>query len=256
MAATLDQTGTYRIGDTLPHGWHWLYFPEVVPQRFLGQDGHPAPGVTMPPVSLPRRMWAGGRLLFDAKIALGTEARRVSTISAITPKRGRSGTLCFVTLEHEVFVEGRCALRETQRVLYREPRAAHAPEPLPPPGTPDQTAVWDFDPVTLFRYSALTFNAHRIHYDVDYARAQEGYPGLVVQGPLLATVLMDLAARCGADPRMFEYSARSPAFVPERVTTNLLGSDDPSTALRLWVAGADGRLIMDANCTRHVATHA
>lgn len=243
MAATLGRATAYVEGDVLPHGWHWLYFHDIVPADSLGEDGHPALGTTMPPVPLPRRMWAGGSLAFDAPVLLGSTVRRVSTITSITRKPGRSGELYFVDIDHEFSCDNEPLLTESQKIVYRELETGSAPVPPAAPADAEVSVTWHLGQVALFRYSALTFNGHRIHYDADYARGVEGYPNVVVHGPLLATLLMELAASRGGFLTQFDYRARSPLFLPEPFTTNLRTVDG---GVALWAAGGDGRLAMDA----------
>ena len=246
MAATLDRAPGFAPGDALPPAWHWLYFHEVVPASLLGPDGHPALGVTMPPVPLGRRMWAAGSLAFDGVLRLGETSTRSSTIKSITPKQGRTGPLFFVTVEHDVRVEGRPGVREEQTIVYRELAAEPAAGSAPAPTDQEYARRWTVDSTTLFRYSALTFNSHRIHYDLDYARNVEHYPGLVVHGPLIATLLMDLATERGGALRTFRYRARSPLFAPEPFTVN---GRTTAAGAALWAASTDGRLAMDAGAT-------
>jgi 3-methylfumaryl-CoA hydratase len=255
MNATLDREPGFRPGDELPPAWHWLYFGETVRAGELGVEGHPRLGLRLPPVGLPRRMWAGGTLTFRRPLLLATTVEQVSTIRAVTPKQGRSGPLVFVTVEHalrELGPEGNdgdsgdAALVEEQTIVYRAPDAAPAAPAEPPPDQAEPAAFsrsWALNNVALFRYSALTFNGHRIHYDADYCRDVEGYPGPVVHGPLLATLLLDLAAEHRRPLGRFSYTARSPLFLPEPFTVN--GRPD-GEATRLWVTGPGGRTAMQA----------
>lgn len=243
MAATLDRPTDFADGDALPAAWHWLFFDDIVPASQLGGDGHPALGVTMPPVPLPRRMWAGGKLTFIEPLLIGSCVERVSTISSITPKEGRSGTLFIVSVESEIIQNGRTVLREQQSIVYRELVSSG---PSKPPAAPEGATfsdTWGVDSTTLFRYSALTFNGHRIHYDIDYARDVEGYENLVIHGPLIATLLLDVAARNGHDVDIFTYRAKSPLLLPGEFTVN--GRVDGSEGA-LWAATLDGRLAMEA----------
>ncbi|CND62239.1 MaoC like domain-containing protein [Mycobacterium tuberculosis] len=247
MAVTLDRDPTFKADDELPPGWHWLYFHELVRASGLGDDGHPALGVTMPPVPLPRRMWAGGTLTIRAPLRLGAEAARTSTIRAVTAKEGRTGPLYFVTVEHDVQVDGRPAVSESQTIVYRE--APSTPIRVEGPSAPPDaefTDRWELDSTALFRYSALTFNGHRIHYDADYARSAEGYPNLVIHGPLLATLLMDSLVRRERRFTSFRYRARSPLFLPEPFTVNGRRDGDGHS---VWAASPDGRLAMEAEAT-------
>ncbi|WP_167736464.1 MaoC family dehydratase N-terminal domain-containing protein [Nocardioides sp. 1609] len=247
MAVTLDRSPDFDAGDPLPPGWHWLYFHDLVAASALGPDGHPAPGVTMPPVPLERRMWAAGSLTFDHPPCLGDTLTRFSTIASVVAKRGRTGPLFFVTVEHHLQAKGRSSIREQQTIVYREAELGSSSEAAPQARTDaDSSQRWVLDSTALFRYSALTFNGHRIHYDVDYARDVEGYRGLVVHGPLLATLLMDLAQVHGGALAAFSYRARSPLFAPAELATNVR-RDSGSSAL--WATSTDGRLVMDATAT-------
>ena len=243
MAATLDREPVFTEGDALPAAWHWLFFHDIVPAAQLGGDGHPALGVTMPPVPLPRRMWAGGSLTFAEPLLLGSHAERVSRITSITPKEGRSGKLFFVTVDSEIIAEGRTAVTERQNIVYRELVSAGSAAAEPAPDDAEFSDTWKVDSTTLFRYSALTFNGHRIHYDADYAREVEGYDGLVIHGPLIATLLLDVAARNGHDVGTFSYRAKSPLLLPDAFTVN--GRVDAGAGT-LWAATPGGRLAMDA----------
>lgn len=228
MEMTLDRAPGLREGDPLPPLWHWLYFLETAPLGGLGRDGHPARGGFLPPVPLPRRMWAGGRVAFPAPLRIGAEARRLSTIDKVVAKEGRSGALCFVTLRHEVSCAGTLCIREEHDIVYREdpkpgdppPSAApsappSAPSSAPPPEEDyERSETVEPSAVQLFRYSALTFNGHRIHYDRDYATEVEGHAGLVFHGPLTATLLADFALRLAPGCRLtrFDYRALSPLY--------------------------------------------
>lgn len=249
LSATLDSERAYAAGDALPPLWHWMYFWAVARQSGLGEDGHPARGGFLPPVPLPRRMWAGGRLRFDADLAIDTDATRTSTIQSVNAKSGSTGKLAFVTVRHEIAQHGKVAVTEEHDIVYRgmpEPGAA------PAPGKPAPTeAQWRRDivpdPVLLFRYSALTFNGHRIHYDRSYVTGVEGYPGLIVHGPLIATLLADLARRNLPNARMtqFDFRAVGPLFdiAPFAVCGNL-AADGKSA--QLWAQNDRGELTMQA----------
>jgi len=242
LAATLDRPATYGHGDALPPGWHWLYFPDVAPTSELGSDGHPLSTVLLPAAPAPRRMWAGGQIHFRSPLVMGDTVTRASTIRAIDVKQGRSGHLVFVTIEHELRVRDTSALVETQTIVYRD-LGGEPQQPRPAPVGPDRTDTWRMNSTHLFRYSALTFNSHRIHYDAQYCRDVEGYPDLVVHGPLLATLLLDSALRYGWTPTRFDYRAVAPVLVGEPFTTHVKRQDDHG---RLWVGGHDGALAMDA----------
>jgi 3-methylfumaryl-CoA hydratase len=215
LRAALGETEPLGAGAALPLLHHWLYFWNVQPPAGLGSDGHPAKGGFLPPVSLPRRMWAGGRLKFHAPLVLGETATRTSTILKVEAKSGKSGNLVFVTVEHKLAGAQGLAITEEQDIVYREPAAAGSIATATAGEAP--VAAWrrevDPTPVLLFRYSALTMNGHRIHYDRPYAMNEEAYPALVVHGPLQATLLADLAVRnLGKPIATFDFRGMSPAF--------------------------------------------
>ncbi|MFJ4376399.1 MaoC family dehydratase N-terminal domain-containing protein [Pseudomonas japonica] len=215
LAATLG-TSAPAAGQALAPLWHWAFFPDEAPADGLGEDGHPARGGFLPPAADRNRMWAGGRLTFHEPLRVGATVRRVSTVVGIEEKQGRSGALLFVTLRHEYLQEERLALHEEQDIVYREatPPRTGAGEALPA-----QQWAESIEPtaVLLFRYSAVTFNGHRIHYDLPYARDTEGYPGLVVHGPLLATLNLAAFSRAHPQARLRRFSFRSarPLLAPE-----------------------------------------
>ena len=244
MAVTLDREPTFTAGDPLPPAWQWLYFNDTVRASRLGEEGHPELGITMPPVPLPRRMWAAGRLQFTEPLWLGAQVQRRSTIKSVTPKQGGTGPLFFVTVEHDFSTDAVHHLLEEQTIVYREMSAeAQLPRPAPAPTDPELSTRWELDNTALFRYSALTFNGHRIHYDADYARNVEGYPDLVIHGPLIATLLADLASRERRPLREFTYRAKSPLFLPHPFTVN--GRTD-GTSTQLWATNHEGGLAMTA----------
>ena len=245
--ATFDRESAVAMGDTAPPLIHFCLAQPVVPGAGLGADGHPARGDFLPPVPLPRRMWAGGELRFHDAIRIGEMVSRHSTIRDVQLKQGRTGPLCFVTVDHEVTSDGRAVLSERQDIVYRDAaapgtRAAlRAPAPALPGG--DSRRV---EPTAslLFRYSALTFNGHRIHYDKPYATGVEGYPGLVVHGPLQATLLCQLAVDLkGSAPRMFRFRSLSPLFDDADFTVN---AEVEGSGLKLWTAGESGPAAMEA----------
>lgn len=216
LRAALGEPAPLAAGDDLPLLHHWLYFWNVQPPQGLGTDGHPAKGGFLPPVPLPRRMWAGGRVQFLAPLKLGETVTRTSTILKVETKVGRSGTLVFVTVRHELTGPAGLAISEEQDLVYRD---AAAPGSIPAPAAsgPVPVAAWREDllpdPVLLFRFSALTMNGHRIHYDRPYAMDEEAYPGLVVHGPLQAVLLVDIANRnLGKKVAGFDFRGQSPAF--------------------------------------------
>jgi len=247
LNATLDyEAAEPAPGDAVPPGWHWLNFLEAKRAGELGHDGHPRRGGFLPPVALPRRMWAGGRIEFRQPLRIGDRVRRDSTLLSVEHKQGRSGDLVFVTVRHEVSANGTVALSEEHDIVYRE---AAKPGDQPVAGKPAPArAAWQraltADPVLLFRYSALIFNGHRIHYDLDYARQEEHYPGLIVHGPLQTTLLLDLCRHHASRPvRRLEYRALHPLFHTERFTVNGNPAADGSSA-ELWTANAAGFIAM------------
>ncbi len=248
MEMTLDRDPVLQEGDALPPLWHWLYFLRSARLSALGRDGHPAKGGFLPPVALPRRMWAGGRFGFAAPLHIGQRVRKHSEILNVALKQGRSGSLCFVTVRHTLTPDGGPdAFWEEHDIVYREDPAPGASPVLTDPVGTNWTVSETVTPseVMLFRYSALTFNGHRIHYDRDYARDVEGHGGLVVHGPLIATVLMDLAQRMaqGAAPRGFAFRAASPLFDTAPFTLHARRTEGTVTAV---AATPDGRLAMRA----------
>ena len=247
MQVTLDRDPTLEMGDTLPLGWHWLYFLEAKRMSELGRDGHPALGGFLPPVDLPRRMWAGSRIKFHQPLRIGDSIKRVSTIKDLNIKSGKSGTLCFVTVSHLFFRGQSKLITEEHDIVYREDPRPGASSPTPPAAATDARIVRSVNPspVLLFRYSALTFNGHRIHYDLDYCRNVEGYPDLVFHGPLSATLLLNLASEVVGieNIQSFEFRAVSPLFADRPFTINLKDYDD---TVMLWATNPDGFLAIDA----------
>ena len=250
LCATLDRGGPEpAAGTELPPLWHWLYFLPRHRQSELGHDGHARLGGFLPPVPLPRRMWAGGRLRWHAPLRVGDVVERSSRIASVRHKAGRSGDLVFVLVQHEVRNAAGLALTEEHDIVYR---AMPAPgDPVPPPQAPSVHGEWAReivpDPVLLFRYSALTFNGHRIHYDRSYATEVEGYPGLVVHGPLIATLLLELARRerPGAVLASFGFKAVRPVFDLHPFHLRGTSSADGRGA-QLWAEDHEGCLAMQA----------
>jgi 3-methylfumaryl-CoA hydratase len=249
LAATLNCADT---GGVVPPLWHWLYFLPITPFDEVGPDGHAKRGGFLPPVPLPRRMWAGGRLTFVEALRAGERAARTSTIAHIEDKTGRSGRLVFVTVQHQYEVDGDLKIQEEHDIVYRD-----APQPGERPATPvpaptDET--WrhtvNADAVLLFRYSALTFNSHRIHYDFPYVTQVEGYPDLVVHGPLIATLLVELLRRELPDAtlRTFAFRAMRPTFAGHGFT---LCAKPGATAgeIDLWAKDHEGYVTMRATAT-------
>jgi 3-methylfumaryl-CoA hydratase len=251
LTATLDwiDAPAPRPGSPLPPLAHWLYFLPQAAQRDIGIDGHAKRGGFLPPVPLPRRMWAGGRLTFHHALNVGDEVQRISTITRVDAKEGRSGALVFVTVRHEISNAKGVAIGEEHDIVYREQPRDHAQADSVPPLAPTNE---DFsrrvtpDPVLLFRYSALTFNGHRIHYDRSYVTEVEGYPGLIVHGPLIATLLVDLVRRELPEARIrrFEFKAASPLFDTHAFT--VCGKREGDGSVTLWARHHEGRLAMQA----------
>ena len=257
LSATLDRDDPApEDGSAVPALWHWLYFLPHARQSEIGPDGHARRGGFLPPVPLPRRMWAGGRLRWetDNPLRLGQEVQRVSTIRSVQHKTGRSGELLFVLVEHRFSNQDGLALTEEHDIVYRA--AARPGDPEPPPQQPplaDQ-AAWSRtivpDDILLFRYSALTFNGHRIHYDRRYVTQVEGYPGLIVHGPLIATLLLDLLRRqlSGARVVAFDFKALRPTFDLHPFSVHGKPRED-GRSIDLWAQDHEGLLTMQATAT-------
>jgi len=253
MAATLDrEAADAGDGDILPPLWHWLYFLPLHRHSDIGQDGHPRRGGFLPPVPLPRRMWAGSRLQFLQPLRIGESVERTSRIESVSGKHGRSGELVFVKVHHTVTNAAGAAILEEHDIVYREDPAPDAPAPAVRPAP--EHAAWEVelfpDEVLLFRYSALTFNGHRIHYDWPYVTGVEGYPGLVVHGPLIATLLLEHMQRQlpGVQIAAYEFRAMSPVFN----TVPFFVCGQPAAdgrSVKLWARSAEGALHMEATAT-------
>ena len=253
LSATLDRDDPVpAAGTELPPLWHWLYFLPSHRQSELGADGHARRGGFLPPVPLPRRMWAGGRLQWHAPLRVGEPITRESRIVSVAHKSGRSGDLVFVLVRHEIRNAEGLALTEEHDIVYRA--AARPGDPVPAPQAAPADATWSReivpDDVLLFRYSALTFNGHRIHYDRRYVTEVEGYPGLVVHGPLIATLLVDLARRERPDARLasFSFKAVRPTFDLHPFRVSGQPAADGKEA-RLWAQDHEGWLTMQAEAT-------
>jgi 3-methylfumaryl-CoA hydratase len=255
LSATLDRADAPPApGTLLPPLWHWLYFLPQHRQSLLGEDGHAQRGGFLPPVPLPRRMWAGGRLQWQASnpLAVDDAVQRVSRIVSVTHKAGRTGDLVFVLVKHEVHNLNGLALTEEHDIVYR---ANSKPgDAVPSPQLADKDSAWSMqiqpDDVLLFRYSALTFNGHRIHYDRRYVTEVEGYPGLIVHGPLIATMLVDLLRRNlpRAHIARFEFRAVRPVFDVAPFQVHGKPSADGKT-VQLWTEDHEGWLTMQATAT-------
>ena len=250
LAATLDRELSFRSGDPLLPPWHWLYFLAMEPLADTGPDGHPKRGGFLPPVPLPRRMWAGSRMEFFRPLRIGDAIRRESRIATVTAKEGRSGTLVFVTVRHEIFSGNDRLLSDEHDIVYRDLDKG-GPSPSPKMAPNDHRWLREIvpTPVLLFRYSALTFNSHRIHYDYPYVTAVEGYPGLIVHGPLLATLLLDLLSRQMPNARVTNFQFRAVAPLFDNAPFAVCGRPDAATNIALWAKGDDDRLAMDATAT-------
>jgi len=250
LTASLDRDEPpFQEGDVLPPNWHRLYFLSAARPGDVGEDGHPARGLFLPPVPLPRRMFAGGRMRWLRPLRVGDNVTRVSEILQVEGKQGRSGDLVFVTVRQIFSIAGAVAMEETQDIVYREAAtgsAGAAPEPAA------QSAPWQReihpDPVLLFRYSALTFNGHRIHYDYPYVTQVEGYPERIVHGPLIATFLLDLVRREAPQSRVVEFSFRAqrPLFCGSPFTVRGWPSPD-RRSVRLVAVDAGGAAAMTAD---------
>lgn len=226
---------------------HQVFFWDPHPAGALGRDGHPKVGGIIPDFGLPRRMWAGGRLRFYGSLMPGREATKITKLILAETKQGGSGKLALVTLGHEIVQDGMLMIEDQQDLIYREEpdhtKAQASRPPIPAPEGEEVRERRQFSTTELFRYSALTLNGHRIHYDRDYARDIEGYPGLVVHGPLLAQYLMLMAEQELGLMQRFEFRARAPLFDFEEA---VLCAKPAKTGLDLWIKASDGRLIMTA----------
>ncbi|MEO0991015.1 MAG: MaoC family dehydratase N-terminal domain-containing protein [Pseudomonadota bacterium] len=250
MQVTLDRAPTLGPDAPLPPFWHHLYFPPMDRASDLAEDGHAKLGTFLPDTGLPRRMWAASSVAFERDIRIGDTLTKTSTITNVEPKTGRSGPLVFVTVEHVYLREGACCLIETQTIVYRGmPDATEASKPArEAPGDARFGQTVTPNEALLFRYSALIFYAHRIHYDPDFTRDVEGYPGLIVHGPLIATLLADLGAQHGNGRalKQFDFRAHRPLFLPDPF--RIEGRPD-GTALETWATAPDGGVAATARLT-------
>jgi len=250
LAALLDRDDAPpRAGDAAPPLAHWLYFLPAYRQSAAGPDGHAARGEFLPPVELPRRMWAGSRLEFARPLVVGSEVTRRSRIASVKSKQGRSGALVFVTVRHEVSDADGLVLADEHDIVYRGAGGAAA-SPVAAPGGETWRREIHPDPLLLFRYSAVTFNGHRIHYDHPYATRVEGYPGLVVHGPLVATLLVDLLRRemPGVELRTYTFRALRPLFDTANFSTCGV-PDAAGRSARLWARDSEGAMTMEATAS-------
>ncbi|MDM0012122.1 MaoC family dehydratase N-terminal domain-containing protein [Variovorax sp. J22P168] len=252
LTATLDRDDAPAAqGAFLPPCWHWLYFLPIARQSEIGPDGHPKRGGFLPPVPLPRRMWAGSQLEFVAPLKVGQHITRSSRIADVRMKEGRAGPLVFVNVDHEIRADGELAIKERHDIVYRDMPAPG--EPAPAGAACPEDAQWtrrvEPDDVLLFRYSALTFNGHRIHYDRKYVTEVEGYPGLIVHGPLIATLLLDLLRTRlpEATVRAFSFRAVKPLF--DIAPFTVCGRQLDAETVRLWARTPEGHLAMEATAS-------
>jgi len=240
-----------KRGDAAPFTVHWCLAPQVYPMSELGPDGHPTRGGFLPPVPLPRRMWAGGELEIFEALRVGDEVTRTSRIADVTMKTGSTGMLCFVSVDHLITTSRGAAIRERQDIVYRDMSTAQPSAPVKPataPPTAKHRETHMADPVLLFRYSALTFNGHRIHYDRDYVTKVEGYPGLIFHGPMQAAFLVEFAAKLhgGTAPKKFVYRGVQPLFEGSEFSVN---ANEAGSGLEMWTANSAGQPTMRGTAT-------
>ena len=248
LSALLDRDDPPpKPGDAIPPLAHWLYFLPIYRQSQAGADGHALRGDFLPPVPLPRRMWAGSRIEFLRPLAIGAAAQRISRIADVKVKEGRSGALVFVTVRHEVSDAGGLAITDEHDIVYRSETGKAVADPVPAPVDEAWSRTIDPDPVLLFRYSAVTFNSHRIHYDQPYVTRVEGYPGLIVHGPLTATLMIDLLRRNLPQAQVRRYSFRALRPLFDTAPFAVCGSPEPGkNEARLWTRDAEGAVTMEA----------
>ena len=231
---------------SLPPGWHWAFFPDITPLSGIGRDGHQALGEFLPPVPLPRRMWASGNLKINRPLGIGETVDKTSTILSVEEKQGRTGHLVFVRVGHEFSGNRGGSMQEEHQIVYREAPDPDAvpPPPMLPPHEPDRSVSLTASAVQLFRYSAITFNSHRIHYDVDFCRDEEGYDGLIIHGPLTATLLMELA--CSQAPgrllKSFSFRALSPLTHVHQFSLHVFETAEKHYSV--WACNQRGELAM------------
>lgn len=249
MAALFDLETPPVEGEELPPLWHWAYFAPHARQSSIDVDGHPVRGGFLPPVDLPRRMWAGSRVRFHNPLRIGERVTRRSEILSVEPKNGKQGRLVFVTVGHTLSNGSGIAIEEEQDIVYREPPSNAAAAPTPEGRRAEWSDTLTPDAVMLFRYSALTYNAHRIHYDVPYTKEVESYPGLVVHGPMTATLLLAACLRrTGGRASTFRFRGQSPLFADRAL--RLCGHTGEAVgAYDLWAEGEGGYTAMIAHAT-------
>ena len=257
MAATINSSHRYQAGDTLPLAWHWLYFHDAINTQELAEDGHEKLGRFIPPVPLEHRMWAGGRLQFIKPLVVDTVAQKQSQVTKVTPKIGRSGPLCFVEVEHQVWQHQQQAVREIQTIVYRQSISNSRPVKAVKSNTEKSDIRWHIKPnaLMLFRYSALTFNSHLIHYDSYYCQ-QHGYPHLIVHGPLNATLLLYVfeqhLQQNNSSQKLceFTYQAKAPLFLPHEINVHIKLNTGEGDSLHNqaygWIQDEQGNLITES----------
>jgi 3-methylfumaryl-CoA hydratase len=243
--------GEPKSGEAAPFTVHWCLAPQVYPMSELGPDGHPTRGGFLPPVPLPRRMWAGGELEIFEALRVGDEVTRTSRIADVTMKSGSAGMLCFVSVDHLITTSRGAAVRERQDIVYRDISTAQpsaTPKAAARPPAAKHREAHMADPVLLFRYSALTFNGHRIHYDRDYVTKVEGYPGLIFHGPMQAAFLVEFAAKLhgGTGPKKFVYRGVQPLFEGSEFSVN---ANEAGAGMELWTANTAGEPTMKGTAT-------
>jgi 3-methylfumaryl-CoA hydratase len=249
LSATLDRDDpTLEMGDAIPPCWHWLFFLPADRQSEIGSDGHPKRGGFLPPVPLARRMWAGSRIEFIEPLRLGQSISRTSLITNVQLKEGRSGPLVFIDVRHEISADGKLAIVDEHNIVYRDMPKPN--DPVPEGVLPPENASWTRqikpDDVLLFRYSALTFNGHRIHYDRRYVTNVEGYPGLIVHGPLIATLLLDLLRREIPNAHVTEFTFRALKPIFDIAPFKVCGRMEDERTVKLWARSSDGYMAMVA----------
>ena len=246
MEATLNRPPKLKEGDNLPPLWHWIYFLEAKPESDLGRDAHPKKGDFLPPIQLPRRMWAGGRFTFYNDLVIGEKAKKITTIKKIIEKEGSAGPLCFITLEHKIYSKDKISIIEEQDLVYLQDQQRSKFLPSAQKNVEKADFSQEIHPsaILLFRYSALTFNGHRIHYDLDYAKNVERYDGLVFHGPLTATLLLDLALKERKQP-IKKCSFRGTAPLANLDCFWIEGKSEDNASI-LWARRKDGVVAMKA----------
>ncbi len=252
LAATFDSPAGAQPGDLLPYLWHWIYFLPMAPMSQMGPDGHPRRGGFLPPLPLERRMWAGGRLVFHGELRVGDALEKRSEILKVSLKEGKNGKVAFVTVKHEVSPPRGLAVEEEQDIAYVEmPKEFVPPKPIPLPENLDWQEPCPIDPVKLFRFSAVTFNAHRIHYDFRYATQVEKYPGLVIHGPLQAMLLMRAANLRNPGRRVARFSFRAVRPVFDCDALFLSSRLKDGGGLDLYTSNGGGHICMQADLSWH-----